>query len=55
MKYFIDTNIWYQGKRQPPKKVELLQVWENDDKETACCYDEYGNSYTLKIIDIFEE
>ena len=55
MKYFIDDNVWYQGKRQPPRKVELVQVWENEDGKTACCYDKDGDSYTLNLCDILDD
>ena len=53
--YFIDDNIWYQGKRQPPRKVELVAVFPNNDNLTATCYDSDGDEYTLKLDEIFSE
>lgn len=55
MKYFIDDNIWYQGKRQPPRKVELVAVFPNNDNLTETCYDSDGDEYTLKLDEIFSE
>lgn len=45
-RYFIDTNIWYQGKRQPPRKVELLACYPLNDGNYYCI-DGDGDSYTL--------
>lgn len=55
MKYFIDDNIWYQGKRQPPRKVELPTVIPDPNGRTALCYDRDGDYYTLNLSDIKEE
>lgn len=55
MKYFIDNDVWYQGKRQPPRKVVLEVVIPNQDGKSATCYDKDGDSYTLKLTEILEE
>lgn len=54
-KYFIDSEIYWQGKRQPPRKVILPIVEENDDKKTALCYDEDWNAYILDLSEIFDD
>ena len=53
-KYFIDDNIYFQGKKQAPRKVKLISVTEIDN-EKAICYDENGDSYTLELSKIYEE
>ena len=55
MKYFIDDNIWYQGKRQPPRKVELPTVIPDPNGITALCYDKDGDDYTLPLSEIFDD
>lgn len=55
MMYFNDTNIWYQGERQPPRKVELPVVIPNPDGITATCCDNDGDWYTLTLTEIFED
>lgn len=55
MKYFIDDNIWYQGKRQPPRKVELPIVIPDPNGRTALCYDKDWDYYTLNLSDIKED
>lgn len=52
MKYFIDNNIWFQGVRQPPRKVLLEIVIPNKDGLTATCYDTDGDQYQLLLTDI---
>ena len=52
MKYFIDNNIWFQGKRQPPRKVLLEIIIPNKDGLTATCYDTDGDEYCLLLTDI---
>lgn len=54
MKYFIDEEIYYQGKKQPPRKVDLPIVIPNADGETALCYDKDGADYTLPLTAIKE-
>lgn len=54
MKYFIDEEIYYQGKKQPPRKVYLPIVIPNEDGKTALCYDEDGDYYTLPLTEIKE-
>lgn len=53
-KYFIDDNIYFQGKKQIPRKVKLTSVTAIDD-EKAICYDENGDSYTLELSKIYDE
>lgn len=55
MKYFIDNNIWFQGKRQPPRKVLLEFVIPNKDGLTATCYDTDGDQYQLLLTDIRDD
>lgn len=55
MKCFIDNNIWYHGKRQPPRKVYLSMVIPDPNGRTALCYDKDGADYTLNLSDIKEE
>lgn len=55
MKYFIDSNIWYQGKLQPPRKVELPIVIPDPNGRTALCYDNDGDYYTLPLTEIHED
>ena len=55
MKYFVDKNIWYQGKLQEPRKVELIKVIPDPNGKTALCYDRDGNDYTLPLCDIIDE
>lgn len=54
-KYFIDTEIYYQNKRLPPRKVKLPIVINNSDNKTALCYDDDGNEYFLNRDEIFED
>ena len=54
-KYFIDKEIYFQNIKQPPRKVLLPVVIANADGQTALCYDEDGNNYTLNISEIFED
>ena len=53
MKYFIDYEVWYQGKKQQPRKVELISVIPRD-KETAFCYDKDGDEYILPLSEIID-
>lgn len=55
MKYFVDKNIWFNGKRQPPRKVELIKVDPNPNVITATCIDKDGDSYTLNLSEIFDD
>lgn len=55
MKYFIDTNIWYHGERQEPRKIELVKVIPDPNGITALCYDKDGDDYTLELSEIFED
>ena len=43
--FFIEDEIYYEGKKQPPRKTELFDVSIAYDKVFG--YDENGNCYTL--------
>ena len=51
--YFIDDNIWFQNKKQPPRKVKLFFVDINNDIVTGCDID--GNLYELNYKDLIIE
>lgn len=53
-KYFTDTEIYFQGKKQKPKKVVLTSV-EIIDNNKAICYDEDGDVYTLDVNQILDD
>lgn len=55
MKYFIDDNIWYQGKRQPPRKVYLKSAHIEPNEKYVTCYDMDDNEYRLKIEEVMED
>jgi hypothetical protein len=46
MKYFIDDQIYFQGVKQPARKVECHQL-EFDKIGNAHFYDNDGDSYCL--------
>lgn len=52
--YFIDTEIYFQGEKQPPRKVYLPVVIPCDDG-SLFCYDEDGNDYSLPKEAVFTE
>ena len=54
MKYFIDDNIWYQGKKQPSRKVEIVTMYKEPNGKTAVCYDKDGDEYRLNLNEIFD-
>lgn len=54
MKYFIDNNTYYQGKKQAPKKVYLPIVSDNGDG-TVIAIDEDGDDYTLYANQILDD
>lgn len=47
--YFIDSEIYYQGKKQPERKVELFNVDKVNvyDKTYYDGYDKDGNAYRI--------
>lgn len=49
MYYFIDDEIYYQNKKQPPREVELPIVRFNSNGRDAICYDNDGDVYILPI------
>lgn len=52
-KYFIDTQIYFQGKRMPPRKVPI-KIDVEDEKEIHC-YDEDGNFYSIPKEKIYDD
>ena len=52
--YFIDNEIYFQGKKQPSRKVEIFSLYDmGNDK--ICCRDIDGNSYILDKKEIIVE
>jgi len=49
--YFIDSEIYFQGEKQPPTKVECFDL--SIAADVATFYDEYGNGYNLPANRIF--
>lgn len=54
-KYFMNDEVYFQGKKLPPQKTILPIVGESKDGITTLAYDEAGNSYRLKLTEIFED
>lgn len=52
--YFMDTEIYFQGKRQELRKVEVFSIYELGDGKVNC-RDEDGNVYILDRSRIFSE
>ena len=53
MKYFVDTEIYYQGNRQPPRRVPVYDVKISNGK--VYCKDKQENQYTLNENEVFED
>lgn len=53
MKYFVDTEIYFQGKLQPPRRVPLYEVKTSNGK--VYCKDKQDNQYTLNQEEVFED
>lgn len=53
MKYFIDTEIYSQGMKQPPRRVPVYDLEISGGK--THCNDRFGNQYTLNAGEIFED
>lgn len=51
--YFIDKQIYYQGKRMPERKVELFNL--SFDSYDVTGYDKDGDEYTIPIGDLIKE
>lgn len=52
--YFIDSEIYFQGKQQPPRKVEIFSIYDiSNDK--ICCRDADGDVYELNKNEIIME
>ena len=51
--YFIDTEIYFKGIKQPPRKVELFNVYKNGNHYSGQDID--GNDYDISEIDILIE
>lgn len=54
-KYFIDREIYWQGKRQPPRKIILKEIIPRLNGHSAICYDEYDNDYDIELTEIFDD
>lgn len=54
-KYFIDRNIWFQNKKQPPRKILLHNIYNNFNPQSVIAYDELDNEYVLEITEIFDD
>lgn len=52
--YYMDKEVYFQGEKQPDRKVKLSTIIDNDDG-TASCYDESGDYYILNVNDIICE
>lgn len=52
--YYVDKEVYFQGEKQPDRKVKLSTIIDNDDG-AASCYDESGDYYTLNVNDIICE
>lgn len=53
MQYFIDNQIYFQGKQQPPRRVPVYDLKLAQGK--AYFHDREGNHYTLAENEIFED
>ena len=51
--YFIDTNIWFQGRLQPPRVICFTAFDTYNCK--AVFYDEDYNMYETEIKDIYDD
>ena len=51
--YFMDDEIYYQGKKQPPRKVKCFYLSESDG--IVKFYDSEGDSYTMPKERVFEK
>lgn len=47
--YFIDDEIYFQGVKQPPRKVELFNVIIDMERKKFTGYDKSGDWYVLNI------
>lgn len=54
-KYFIDREIYFQGKRQPPRKVILHKIYNNFNNHSVIAYDELDNEYVLETTEIYDD
>lgn len=54
-KYFIDTEIYFQNKKLPPRKVIIEHIIYEPNGKTAICYDESGNDYRINLIEIYDD
>lgn len=52
--YFIDTNIWYQGKLKPPRILNFKQMSINQSKNEVTFLDKDGDEYTIDINEIYD-
>lgn len=54
-KYFIDREIYFQNKKQPPRKIILHNIYSNFNPNSVIAYDELDNEYVLEISEIFDD
>jgi len=54
-KYFIDREIYYMNKKQPPRKIVLHNIEEDLNNNSITGYDEDYNEYTLEISEVFDD
>ena len=47
--YFTDDNIWYQGKKQEPRKIEFNVCDVNVSKNEGTFIDKDGDEYTIDL------
>ena len=54
-KYFIDKEIYFQNKKLPPRKVIIKSMIYKEGNESAICYDEDGNEYSINVKEIYDD
>lgn len=54
-KYFIDKEIYFQNKKLPPRKVIIQSMIYKAGDESAICYDEDRNEYSIKTKEIYDD
>ena len=52
-KYFIDTHIYFKGKRIPPRKI-IVKIDSESEKEYYC-YDEDENFYSIPKEKLYDD
>lgn len=54
-KYFINTEIYYQCNKMPPRKEIITRMYKEPNGHSALCYDEYDNEYSIELSDIYDD